>query len=764
MRPVVLLVGVGVLLTAAVVCGQDHAKDKKTQEQSKKSRESTNPKESPPPRAKAAGDKPAAKKSGKPQKGTGDDASPDEQGKPGEDSTESSKTDPDTTIREFDITCPGFHYSAKNPSEMCADPSTTQENNNAAEIAKSLDGALAGIRVKALNETKLLLFWKDKKAEPALPQLEALIRELSVRVPAVELDESRVIRLFNNRNASEIAEALSEEFTGVKVKPVGSDIIIIAGSDSSATQPISEMGRFVAQLDLPRPEVTLNAWSVQLSSKAPQKLEEDADVVRYEVSRYNDRLKRALDKGWSALSNDMVNDLKRSLFNDEETETRSFTSGEWFREYIGRIWIGCPDSASASDSAKCISERKLHGIKPCPPQRYCLGYHHAFDLSSPSLTRMLLILSAGDKPGEIATDVVNRMEEDSETPNSGLSAESARVCKPLKRKKPVKEKPPEVCLTFPHFREQLVDLARVERLGSLRAAYADFLFNYKWSVAYPHDFVPYYLTTSAAKLDSELAPFFTAFNRDIAEFLEQVQAQVRDELIVQGGRDKELYSSGLISVRAISGLQAEVDTKTANFFDATPPLTVNDLAKSLKDAESNLPEVAKANLGAHAGALVMAGLSAQRPAVAKVGRGLNLTVTPISLATASTAELKITLEANEDSDNGIIYKDKDQSKDVDDTSRVAQHKVDTSTRVDNMKLFEISAFSASLRRKGQSFPLLPPFVELPYLGSLLRVPLPSKPTYHRSFAIVNAVVVPTAADLAFGISFTGDRDDCSSFE
>src|SRR5207248_1642624 len=66
MRPVVLLVGVGVLLTAAVVCGQDHAKDKKTQEQSKKSRESTNPKESPPPRTKAAGDKPAAKKSGKP--------------------------------------------------------------------------------------------------------------------------------------------------------------------------------------------------------------------------------------------------------------------------------------------------------------------------------------------------------------------------------------------------------------------------------------------------------------------------------------------------------------------------------------------------------------------------------------------------------------------------------------------------------------------------------------------------------------------------
>jgi hypothetical protein len=74
-----------------------------------------------------------------------------------------------------------------------------------------------------------------------------------------------------------------------------------------------------------------------------------------------------------------------------------------------------------------------------------------------------------------------------------------------------------------------------------------------------------------------------------------------------------------------------------------------------------------------------------------------------------------------------------------------------------MKLFELSSFSASLRRKNRSFPLIPPFVELPYIGSLVRIPLSSDPTFHRSFAIAGAIVVPTAADLAFGIPFVGDR-------
>jgi hypothetical protein len=79
--------------------------------------------------------------------------------------------------------------------------------------------------------------------------------------------------------------------------------------------------------------------------------------------------------------------------------------------------------------------------------------------------------------------------------------------------------------------------------------------------------------------------------------------------------------------------------------------------------------------------------------------------------------------------------------------------VKTHIRVDSVVLFDLSSFSAVLS-KGR--PLLPPLVELPFLGTLAGVPLPTAKEYHSSSAIVSAVVVPTATDLAFGIRFVDD--------
>jgi hypothetical protein len=46
---------------------------------------------------------------------------------------------------------------------------------------------------------------------------------------------------------------------------------------------------------------------------------------------------------------------------------------------------------------------------------------------------------------------------------------------------------------------------------------------------------------------------------------------------------------------------------------------------------------------------------------------------------------------------------------------------------------------------------------LPFVGNFASVPLPGAKEYHRSTAIVSAVIVPTAADLGFGIEFARDR-------
>lgn len=90
-------------------------------------------------------------------------------------------------------------------------------------------------------------------------------------------------------------------------------------------------------------------------------------------------------------------------------------------------------------------------------------------------------------------------------------------------------------------------------------------------------------------------------------------------------------------------------------------------------------------------------------------------------------------------------------------SRFATNEVTTRVRVDSVKLFEVSSFTAVLRNSRRRLPLLPPFVELPYIGTLAGVPLPAAKEFHSSTAVLSAIVVPTATDLAFGSRFMADR-------
>jgi hypothetical protein len=210
----------------------------------------------------------------------------------------------------------------------------------------------------------------------------------------------------------------------------------------------------------------------------------------------------------------------------------------------------------------------------------------------------------------------------------------------------------------------------------------------------------------------------------------------------------------MLSVRGISGIESVVDTTTQSFFDATNPPSLTDLVKSVSDAEKNIPGVLKTNLTANEAAVLLGALNSVQPAQAKIGRQLSLDITPHALAGASSAELEVKLTAQEMGDPTRFTADKSAE---DTLSRVAKHNVNTRVRVESLKLFEVSAFSALLQRPRSKFPILPPFVEVPYFGSFIGWPLAGAKVYHRSTAIVSAVIVPTAADLAFGIDFSADR-------
>ena len=133
-------------------------------------------------------------------------------------------------------------------------------------------------------------------------------------------------------------------------------------------------------------------------------------------------------------------------------------------------------------------------------------------------------------------------------------------------------------------------------------------------------------------------------------------------------------------------------------------------------------------------------------------------MTPHTLPGASSAELDVNLIAQEDSPPAL-YTDRGATQNTDPISRVAKHNVATRVRVESVKLFEVSSFSALIERPRTNVPILPlPFVEIPVVGDLLSLPIRGAKVYHRSTAIISAVIVPTAADLAYGLEFHGDRE------
>ncbi|HEV2447380.1 MAG TPA: hypothetical protein VGS58_15725, partial [Candidatus Sulfopaludibacter sp.] len=324
-------------------------------------------------------------------------------------------------------------------------------------------------------------------------------------------------------------------------------------------------------------------------------------------------------------------------------------------------------------------------------------------------------------------------------------------------------------------------------VGLLRAATANFLFNYKMAMEFPREFSPYELSHSAQDLNAEFNPLVVAFNQDVSAFSRALMDLVQEQLNGNQwkGRNKSFVADGLVTVRGLSGLESLVDTDTQNAFNApqfqTPAGVLGNLAGIAGGApassngsttttststtgptpqpappSSNLTSILPSFLSRASFPAALAAAVLPTGAQVQIGRQLTLDITPHSLPGASSAELDVKLWAGEDSPPAL-YKDGGASPQTDPLSRIARHNVFTRVRVESVKLFEISSFSALVQRPRKKVPLLPPLVELPGINSVLGFPLPGAKVYHRSTAIVSAIVVPTAADLAFGIAYIRDR-------
>ncbi len=313
----------------------------------------------------------------------------------------------------------------------------------------------------------------------------------------------------------------------------------------------------------------------------------------------------------------------------------------------------------------------------------------------------------------------------------------------------------------------------VTQLGLMRAAIADFLFNYKMSQQYPHEFVAYDLTTSAQAMNTAIRPLVDAFVRDVTAYQtvlkRKLGLQIKEmnkHLTASSVFDKpRFFNNAIVTVNTIASSEASVDTTVESYLEALNPPTLSALAGALSGATGATTSTSTSNpaaLNSLVGAtrfneaqMIAAGLTQYVSSRIHIGRELSVDVKPESLLGANSAELQVTLKADDEAGSGSYSSGGSGDAEV---SRFGKSDTTTRIRVDSLKLFEVSAFASQLAVPKKRFPLLPiPGLEMPYFGSILSVPVRPAREFHISMAVMSAIVIPTAADLAFSARFVGDR-------
>jgi hypothetical protein len=599
---------------------------------------------------------------------------------------------------------------------------------SSATAATALKGAIDKVTVTALDDDNLLICGETSGAKLVDDVIDTMDRTASKKIVTDPPGESHTIRLFFNRRATDIAKAVTVT-TGVAASAVGEDLIVFNTENRADDAKIKDTKRWIATLDVPLPEVALNAWSFQISSGDKDLIAGESAEMRRRTEKFNHELQEGLDAAWKCADDARMDPAFSDLV---------------FVSYI--LWR--------------YDANKTGWLNPATDEwcggagQYCLGFIEAFPRNrpmQPSLSNLIGVLAAAKLSSKDSTKVASAI----------TAALEGRVCTAAELLPSAPASSADRTgrkLEFSTFEKQLAESLDGKRLALLRTAIADFFYQYKRSVFYPHDISPYDFAASLQALNRQLDPILVAFNQDVARALSLIETDVADFMKNEKvhGRNVDFQSSGVVSLRTISGTASEADVKTQNVFTETAPPLVQDFLKNLS-TQTAPSTVLTENLATRGAMALTAFLNSGASTRVSIGREMDFKVTPHSLPGASATELEITL-SSKDSGSPSLIKPDDSSSAADTTSRIAGDMVQTNVRVDSLKVFEISSFSGSLSRGKKPIPLLPPFVELPVIGSFIKYkPRPST-VYHRSFAIVSATIVPTATDMLLSLRFHRDLD------
>jgi hypothetical protein len=603
-----------------------------------------------------------------------------------------------------------------------------------------------------------------------------------------------VVRLFHLRQASNIATVLNVMAPGPGsislVQPLADfgndDLLLILPPAAGQSDNTESLRRMIASLDEPRPTVSLQVWSYEISSEKGTNPDDrrsrigQAEAVSDAYGQFTNGVQEADRKLQGAMAAGMA--AAMSYANAPQSAGAPFFD-DVFQAYLTEKFENCIQS-----------------------DRYCLGYENALTFPGPvnnevndktnvTLERFVILLAAAkDNQAQTMIDrAVGAM--------NGVGCEYPR------------SGDPELC--FDDFNLALSILAQRRNLHEFRAGVLDFLFQYKMATEYPNDFAPYYLERSAQNVDGFLSNLITALDRDMDRYL-HAELEQQAQLITRGlHRRVGVANYGEVQVAAISGDAANVSGVVNNYFDITQPALLKDVLSGLLSgaggsssgggagqstgsggssggtsgssagtgsgssgstttsggsgstgATGALASAAKLLTPWQAVALnALATASAPPQLMAQINAQTTLAVTPISLDTASAAELNLslqisnpttTVDASKGAPSSFVRQDQANS--------IANYSVQTKVRVDSLKLFQVSSLSMDLTHAQSPVPV--PLVgwawdavfgSVPVMKDVFAFPRAPKTIQNRSIAVVRAVVVPTAMDLGLSVPFRNDR-------
>ncbi len=226
------------------------------------------------------------------------------------------------------------------------------------------------------------------------------------------------------------------------VSTVANDLLVFSDPTPGDDGVITEKKRILAALDLPRPEMLINAWVMQNSTTDAHTFGEVSRIVRRSVHEHNEGIDKSIFAGWSYLKNQMG---QKGYFNEDFynyiTQKVIFDAGAMVspappadgqygeQSSAYQSFLNSQGNSARGNRLDGAGEgNRLKYAGACSFNRYCLGYTTLFQPLQPRLTNLLLALMAADEPitpGELLSRL-HRTRERSTTRSSSSTQGSGQ--------------------------------------------------------------------------------------------------------------------------------------------------------------------------------------------------------------------------------------------------------------------------------------------------------------------------------------------------